>query len=68
MRTLAEGWEVQVHAEQALSGAALALALPASATPVDDQVRVRTVQRHGHEFLELGVDLPAGTSSWLLRP
>ena len=68
VRTLAECWEVQVHAEQALSGAALALALPASATPVDDQVRVRTVQRHGHEFLELGVDLPAGTSSWLLRP
>lgn len=62
-----DGWRINTHSEVALPGAALILALPASVTPEDPGATIRTVQRHGHPFVELGVDLPAGASTWSVR-
>ncbi|MGC0251274.1 hypothetical protein [Pseudactinotalea sp. Z1748] len=62
-----QGWQVRAHTPSAVPGAALILALPEGVQPDTEDVRVRTVQRHGHQFVELGVDLPVGHSSWLLR-
>ena len=61
------GWRITVHSTVAVPDAALLLALPSSARPEDPAAVVRPVRRHGHEFIELGVNLPAGTSFWMLH-
>lgn len=62
-----QGWQVRVHTPRAVPGAALVLALPQDVRPDAEDVRVRTIERHGNRFVELGVDLPVGHSSWFLR-
>lgn len=61
------GWRINARSSTALPDAALILSLPTSVQPQDAGARVRTVHRHGHAFTELGVDLPVGSSSWLLH-
>ena len=67
IETVDDGWRVTAHSSVAIIDAALVLALPSSARPEDGDATVRPVRRHGHEFLELGVTLPAGSSTWLLH-
>ncbi|WP_235912282.1 hypothetical protein [Ruania zhangjianzhongii] len=67
IETVDGGWRVSAHSSVAMVDAALVLALPDSVQPADAGATVRPVHRHGHEFIELGVNLPAGTSTWLLH-
>lgn len=60
------GWDLQVDAKFTVMGAAILLPLP-SGSCSDDGVSVNSVQRHGREFLEVGVDLPAGSHTLYIR-
>lgn len=56
---------LRTASERPLAGAAVVVPWDGP-EPEADGVRVRRVQRHGRDFLELGVDIPAGRGSWRL--
>ncbi|WP_020575571.1 hypothetical protein [Actinopolymorpha alba] len=64
---------VEITAEQAVKGAGVLLAVPglaenAAFVVVSGAARASVVTRHGRLLLELAADLPAGTSSFTVRP
>ncbi|NED98995.1 hypothetical protein [Phytoactinopolyspora halotolerans] len=64
-----DGWRVKTIADEGLPGAGILLPFPerADRNPYrlqDGDGTVTPVRRHGREFLELTVDIPAGTASW----
>lgn len=66
---VAGGVSVSVSTPSAVSNASVLVAVPGldpSATVKVSSGRARVAQRHGRSFVELGVDLPAGVSSWEL--
>ncbi|HEY6738347.1 MAG TPA: hypothetical protein VI076_05810, partial [Actinopolymorphaceae bacterium] len=64
----ADGWTVTSTSEHPVENAAILLLLPTGGEPSlrSGAGSVATVRRHGREFVELTVDIPAGTASWTL--
>ena len=64
------GVSVTVDSARAVPNASVLVAVPgldsSAAVKVSSDGRARVAQRHGRSFVELGVDLPAGRSSWQL--
>ena len=65
----ADSWVVRTTSDRTVERAALLLSLPgAESLPrlTDGDGSVATVIRHGREFVELTVDIPAGDAAWTL--
>lgn len=65
----ASGWVVRTTSDRPVEGAAVLLSLPGvSSLPrlADGDGSVATAVRHGREFVELTVDIPAGDAAWTL--
>lgn len=63
------GWVVRSEATAAVDGAAVLVLLPGlDALPriVSGEGSVGLARRHGRDFVELTVDVPAGTASWTI--
>ncbi|SDS75573.1 hypothetical protein [Microlunatus soli] len=65
---IADGWQLTVTARQPIEQAGVLLQLPTGTevTVEDSGATLTPVVRHGHDFVELAADLPAGTSTWRL--
>lgn len=61
--TTEDGWTLHVESEAAIDNASILLPLAAGRCRETGK-QLNGVQRHGRDFLELGVDIPNGTSTW----